>query len=91
MTIARFRCAGPRNCPSKNFLIDRLYDKSLREEYVSSENRLIQAVEIRRTNLLSPSFLRITVSINFCMESVMKFVAVDDADSHRKRVTDTIT
>ncbi len=91
MTIARSRCAGPRSCPSKNFLTDRLYDKSLREEDVSSENRLIQAVEIRRTNLLSPSFLRITVSINFCMASVMKCVAVDDADSHRKRVTDTIT
>lgn len=43
-----------------------------------------------RTNLLSPSFLRTTVSVNFCMASVMNFVAVEDAGSHRKRVTETI-
>ena len=40
--------------------------------------------------LLSPSFLRIIVSVNFCKESVMNYVAVEDVGSHRGRVTEAI-
>ena len=40
------------------------------------------------TNYLSLSFLLTIVSVNFCIASVVNFVAVEGAGSQRKRVTD---
>lgn len=40
--------------------------------------------------ILSPSFLRTIVSVNFCKESMMNYVAVEDVGSHRECVTEAI-